>query len=127
SFLLTLRHPPRSTLFPYTTLFRSLPGAPQHRPPDAPVPAHDEPTRALFACHADQPHPGRDPRVAGRVSGARFAALRAPAGGATVPRRPLLRRRDRSAGDARALHGDLGGLASGGVEHDGGAVSLSPP
>src|SRR5436309_7205546 len=26
-----LRHPPRSTLFPYTTLFRSQPGAPQQR------------------------------------------------------------------------------------------------
>src|SRR5207249_12337314 len=25
-FLSTLRHPPRSPLFPYTTLFRSLPG-----------------------------------------------------------------------------------------------------
>src|SRR5438876_5465205 len=29
-FLLMLRRPPRSTLFPYTTLFRSSPAAPLH-------------------------------------------------------------------------------------------------
>src|SRR5947208_17193031 len=36
-FLLLLRRPPRSTLFPYTTLFRSLVGAPAQCPflPDA--------------------------------------------------------------------------------------------
>src|SRR5436190_14092818 len=28
-FFLMIRRPPRSTLFPYTTLFRSLPAAPQ--------------------------------------------------------------------------------------------------
>src|SRR3989442_2454101 len=32
-FFLMIRRPPRSTLFPYTTLFRSLLGAPP-RPPD---------------------------------------------------------------------------------------------
>src|SRR2546430_17351609 len=30
-FFLMIRRPPRSTLFPYTTLFRSLPGQPQDR------------------------------------------------------------------------------------------------
>src|SRR5438552_18237578 len=30
-FFLMIRRPPRSTLFPYTTLFRSLGGNPQHR------------------------------------------------------------------------------------------------
>src|SRR5438876_9276502 len=35
-FFLTIRRPPRSTLFPYTTLFRSLAGPAQagHREPD---------------------------------------------------------------------------------------------
>src|ERR1019366_10601933 len=37
-FFLMIRRPPRSTLFPYTTLFRSLhdqlPGAPGPRPPE---------------------------------------------------------------------------------------------
>src|SRR2546426_7913952 len=28
-----IRRPPRSTLFPYTTLFRSIPGAPVPEPP----------------------------------------------------------------------------------------------
>src|SRR6266513_4596640 len=30
-FFLMIRRPPRSTLFPYTTLFRSSPGAPPRR------------------------------------------------------------------------------------------------
>src|SRR5260221_10757764 len=35
-FFLMIRRPPRSTLFPYTTLFRSQPGhAPGRRQPDA--------------------------------------------------------------------------------------------
>src|SRR3712207_7171517 len=33
-FFLMIRRPPRSTLFPYTTLFRSVEVAPQHRPGD---------------------------------------------------------------------------------------------
>src|SRR3712207_8090439 len=40
-----IRRPPRSTLFPYTTLFRSHPGRPLHRRPlrveDARVPVVD--------------------------------------------------------------------------------------
>src|SRR3712207_8441599 len=32
-FFLMIRRPPRSTLFPYTTLFRSSPGAGAPRPP----------------------------------------------------------------------------------------------
>src|SRR5690606_42047342 len=35
SFFLTLRHPPSSTLFPYTTLFRSRTSLPATRPPAA--------------------------------------------------------------------------------------------
>src|SRR5258706_5898425 len=31
-FFLMIRRPPRSTLFPYTTLFRSCPGAPCSKP-----------------------------------------------------------------------------------------------
>src|SRR3712207_8327887 len=33
-----IRRPPRSTLFPYTTLFRSQPPAPRHRRADAHIP-----------------------------------------------------------------------------------------
>src|SRR6266571_8290490 len=32
-FFLMIRRPPRSTLFPYTTLFRSSPAGPRHRVP----------------------------------------------------------------------------------------------
>src|SRR2546425_7105430 len=44
-----IRRPPRSTLFPYTTLFRSLPGLPRRhvrraaRPPDAAPDVRDPP------------------------------------------------------------------------------------
>src|SRR3712207_7714644 len=34
-FFLMIRRPPRSTLFPYTTLFRSLPVVPRGQRPDA--------------------------------------------------------------------------------------------
>src|SRR5208337_5139719 len=37
-FFLMIRRPPRSTLFPYTTLFRSPPHAPPARPPRRPGP-----------------------------------------------------------------------------------------
>src|SRR2546429_3725660 len=41
-FFLMIRRPPRSTLFPYTTLFRSLdrPGARPRRPPGRAVARH---------------------------------------------------------------------------------------
>src|SRR3712207_8414555 len=39
-----IRRPPRSTLFPYTTLFRSLPGLRDRRPD----PAHDWPRNAVL-------------------------------------------------------------------------------
>src|SRR6266511_5955603 len=38
-FFLMIRRPPRSTLFPYTTLFRSARTEPRHRPPAAGAPA----------------------------------------------------------------------------------------
>src|SRR2546429_3667625 len=40
-FFLMIRRPPRSTLFPYTTLFRSLGKIPKTRPV-SPVPRHAE-------------------------------------------------------------------------------------
>src|SRR3982750_4933375 len=42
-FFLMIRRPPRSTLFPYTTLFRSgrSPPGQGHRPPRRTRPAHD--------------------------------------------------------------------------------------
>src|SRR5947208_16882451 len=72
-FFLMIRRPPRSTLFPYTTLFRSLParhgggvgnGVQQVgliRFPPASTPPHDQ--RALRVHHL-QPNPGT--RVGGR-------------------------------------------------------------
>src|SRR5206468_11311253 len=44
-FSLMTRRPPRSTLFPYTTLFRSPVGVPGQPPSSA-----DLPTRCLHAC-----------------------------------------------------------------------------
>src|SRR5438034_5578268 len=38
-FFLIIRRPPRSTLFPYTTLFRSHPLATNHRSPAAELPS----------------------------------------------------------------------------------------
>src|SRR3712207_8059577 len=41
-----IRRPPRSTLFPYTTLFRSLPGAGHVAEPDL-LPLHDGPLHGV--------------------------------------------------------------------------------
>src|SRR5229473_7321518 len=51
-FFLMIRRPPRSTLFPYTTLFRSPPRTPCHRGP-RPAPAgHRTGFRASPACRS---------------------------------------------------------------------------
>src|SRR5438034_7409659 len=42
-FFLMIRRPPISTLFPYTTLFRSVADLPAHLPPDGPVRAGARP------------------------------------------------------------------------------------
>src|SRR6266566_8267365 len=39
-FFLMIRRPPRSTLFPYTTLFRSRPGSAAELPPPPPGSGH---------------------------------------------------------------------------------------
>src|SRR5690349_22883454 len=48
-----IRRPPRSTLFPYTTLFRSRPARPQHGPPASRsrigTPGSPCPTRGPYA------------------------------------------------------------------------------
>src|SRR5215510_15800740 len=41
-FFLMIRRPPRSTLFPYTTLFRSHRGCPRGRPGDRPGEAGEQ-------------------------------------------------------------------------------------
>src|SRR2546429_2787786 len=52
-----IRRPPRSTLFPYTTLFRS-PETRSHLPrPRCPLPAHRQP-----AARVHHPHPGGSDR-----------------------------------------------------------------
>src|SRR5438034_6750317 len=43
-----IRRPPRSTLFPYTTLFRSPPGPGPGDPPGGDPPPRAAPPRALF-------------------------------------------------------------------------------
>src|SRR5688572_32316008 len=50
-FFLIIRPPPRSTLFPYTTLFRSQPNLNSFRPGSSPTShrATDSPGGALFA------------------------------------------------------------------------------
>src|SRR6266581_5514732 len=56
-FFLMIRRPPRSTLFPYTTLFRSRPGgAPRSaRPP--PPPAPSPPRRDRKSTRLNSSHP----------------------------------------------------------------------
>src|SRR5438874_8931703 len=65
-FFLMIRRPPRSTLFPYTTLFRSEGVALRLRAP-APAARH---RRAGHAARHPAPRPGRDPqRAASRHAG----------------------------------------------------------
>src|SRR3989442_10077078 len=51
-----IRRPPRSTLFPYTTLFRSCRPAAQRRHPREQLPVEDEPDHRL---DDEQDHPDR--------------------------------------------------------------------
>src|SRR3712207_7433000 len=63
-FFLMIRRPPRSTLFPYTTLFRSAGGAlsaPGRRPRARPV------VRAARAVGAAAAHDRRRPALVGRL------------------------------------------------------------
>src|SRR5437899_8572958 len=82
-----LRRPPRSTLFPYTTLFRSQPGH-KVQPPeggirlDAPPVAHDRPGGTEEGIVADkcegrppETQRGRDGVVDGRVVDDRAASV----------------------------------------------------
>src|SRR5947207_12454194 len=61
SFLfLLIRPPPRSTLFPYTTLFRSIRGRRGPRLPSRDRRSHRQPgVRALPAVHRPPPDPAR--------------------------------------------------------------------
>src|SRR3712207_8400775 len=63
-FVLMIRRPPRSTLFPYTTLFRSPPGT--TTPPPAPVAAPPD---------EDDPGPARPDGSGRAVAGMAAAAL----------------------------------------------------
>src|SRR6266542_4950116 len=55
-FFLMIRRPPRSTLFPYTTLFRSVVGPPV-RPPPASASAEADGTAARRTAPAVSPRP----------------------------------------------------------------------
>src|SRR5258708_26418042 len=48
-FFLMIRRPPRSTLFPYTTLFRSLPTAKKIAPTGAPGASRNAPSAFVIA------------------------------------------------------------------------------
>src|SRR2546422_11578226 len=84
-----IRRPPRSTLFPYTTLFRSRPRAlddvQQARPTDAPLGAGGDNGVAAARLPGAQP-PGDGTRRPGRVPAARPGARR---GGGEPLRRAL--------------------------------------
>src|SRR6266853_3802108 len=113
-FFLMIRRPPRSTLFPYTTLFRSLrlaphPGRRGGRPRRGGAPA------AIPGADAPLP-PGARRRGRRRLVAAHAAPLRLPDGGrAVVPRRALRaplggpRARDRRTMAGRARAGHAGG------------------
>src|SRR2546426_12791759 len=68
-----IRRPPRSTLFPYTTLFRSGRGIPCRVAPSGPPFADDpQPLRCAASGHSAQ---GGGPAVAFRAGGARCRTL----------------------------------------------------
>src|SRR5690349_24955167 len=55
-FFLLLRRPPRSTLFPYTTLFRSSPSLAAPPPAAAPPPSSDGPPRTRAVARRSEEH-----------------------------------------------------------------------
>src|SRR6266498_4459601 len=58
-FFLMIRRPPRSTLFPYTTLFRSLDSPGSHHPASGPRPRLPVSKESWLACcHVRQEAPG---------------------------------------------------------------------
>src|SRR2546428_7396202 len=68
-FFLMIRRPPRSTLFPYTTLFRSRPAAPARRQRRATRPRRGDASSALAgAARLDRLGPGECRRGADRKS-----------------------------------------------------------
>src|SRR3712207_7914688 len=89
-FFLMIRRPPRSTLFPYTTLFRSVPRRGRHRV-GAPVPARARRGRG------------------GALHGAlRRGRARQPRGGRRVPdRRGRRRRLDRKSTRLNSSHANI--------------------
>src|SRR2546429_9737416 len=64
-FFLMIRRPPRSTLFPYTTLFRSTPGR-GHRSVRRRARGR---RRGAAGAHAAEPHPGDRPQEPDRGGG----------------------------------------------------------
>src|SRR2546422_6332593 len=58
-----IRRPPRSTLFPYTTLFRSMGIAPTHGAPPAFPKSRRQDRNPKNVPHVDRPHLHRPPRL----------------------------------------------------------------
>src|SRR5690606_37116254 len=115
-FVSLLRPPPRSTLFPYTTLFRSAAAAThgaadgasrgdlqrQRREPAGGAVVRLDPVVALAQL---RPQAGAAPRVAGRPGRAARRAAAPPPAGRAVPRRPGTARRGLTASRRVALSG----------------------
>src|SRR6266571_9445068 len=99
-FFLMIRRPPRSTLFPYTTLFRSHPLGVRGR--------GRAPPYRIDGGRARRPHAAQDPRDGARLRG-RHGRGRSPAGGldpaGPAGRPPLVRARRY----ARPAHDAAGG------------------
>src|SRR5437870_13913267 len=64
-FFLIIRRPPRSTLFPYTTLFRSVPGSAAAATVARPRPARPAPRQDAHDRRPRRHRPGDRPRRAG--------------------------------------------------------------
>src|ERR1051325_1139399 len=114
-FFLMIRRPPRSTLFPYTTLFRSAPARPRPRDRPAPAPARrrDAPARA------PPRRPGSAPRACCGGSGGPAGRRGAPGGWCRhpTPARPPEPASPRAGGK----RGGLGARGHGQRERAGGA------
>src|SRR2546426_6411721 len=115
-----IRRPPRSTLFPYTTLFRSLHAARRALPPAPQGPSHVGATRGGALRHARADPDGDLHRDGG---GAGRAHPRARRGGLPAARGAA---RPGAGGCARGLGGAGGERVASAVTHEGRARSGPP-
>src|SRR2546430_15803178 len=119
-FFLMIRRPPRSTLFPYTTLFRSEPAVEVHRSGDV-ADGDDARLARLAPAEAQVEQLGQRAAHGAAQSDAAAPAIRSP---------PAARPRREAAGDARGDPLDVGELVRAEraevLLHDGGHVARPP-